>query len=73
MSDIGPMSVNPFFPWRIISCPAANGMEVSKVVPIATEAPSTTHREMASAMLVSFEVVTLTDPFVMPDYRTECG
>jgi hypothetical protein len=47
----------------MISCPAAKGMAVSRFVPIATEHPSTTHRDIASVMSINFEVVTLSNPF----------
>src|SRR3954471_13192944 len=56
MSEMGPISVRPRFFWRIISCPAANGIICSIWRPSATEAPLGTSSAIASCMLRSLDM-----------------
>src|SRR2546423_6155840 len=54
MSEMGPMSVRSGTRCRMISWPAAKGMAASSAVPMHTEAPAGTKREIASDIEVSF-------------------
>src|SRR5690348_11880501 len=53
---MGPMRVRPRLRWRMISCPAANGMSASSASPMATDDPSETNASIASAIVTSFDL-----------------
>src|SRR5437588_1385940 len=54
MSEIGPTSTRSRRPWRMISWPAANGMQDSNPVPMAMTIPSRTCRDTASPSAITF-------------------
>src|SRR5712692_11274139 len=55
MSEIGPTRVRLQRPWRISSCPAANGIICSRCAPISTIAPEGTCSAMACCMRTSLD------------------
>src|SRR3972149_10635526 len=53
MSGVARQRVRSFFPWRMISCPAANGIRCVKPARYAVS-PSWTNFEIASFIVMSF-------------------
>src|SRR5215831_19625942 len=73
MSGVMRTSVRPRRPWRMISCPAANGMRCVKPSS-ATVCPSFTNRATASASGMIFVVMGISSmwngvPAAIPDVR----
>src|SRR5437899_7703470 len=59
MSEIGPTSVRSRRPWRISSCPAANGIICSSCAPSSTIEPDGTCSAMACCMEMSLDAAVI--------------